>query len=119
MKLIGFIVVFIFQNSVSKKVEVDSTPSSRTESQVPSPQSVAGDIVVEDASIKEEPKVFPFKNTSYDVHTKFTTIFSTSVVIMFPLQAKRSTKKKISKGLKQILSLERSQAWSEDTVLCM
>jgi len=97
MKLIGFIVVFIFQNSVSKKVEVDSTPSSRTESQVPSPQSVAGDIVVEDASIKEEPKVFPFKNTSYD--------------------AKRSTKKKISKGLKQILSLERSQAWSEDTVL--
>lgn len=53
---------------MSKKVEVDSAPSSRTESQVPSPQSVGGDVVIEDISVKEEPKVFPFKNTSYDVY---------------------------------------------------
>jgi len=85
-------------SSTPKKVDAEGAASSKTETQVPSPQSIAGDIIVEDVSIKEEPKVFPFKNVSYD--------------------AKKLTKKRISKGLKQILALERSLPWSEDAVLC-
>ena len=71
LAMIVYVILHVLQNSVAKKVEVDSTPSSRTESQVPSPQSVGGDIVVEDVSVKEEPKVFPFKNASYDVRERF------------------------------------------------
>merc|ERR1712071_375922 len=84
-------------SSTPKKVDAEGAASSKTETQVPSPQSIAGDIIVEDVSINEEPKVFPFKNVSYD--------------------AKKLTKKRISKGLKQILALERSLPWSEDAVL--
>ena len=76
--MIVYVILHVLQNSVAKKVEVDSTPSSRTESQVPSPQSVGGDIVVEDVSVKEEPKVFPFKNASYDVRERFFFISSVS-----------------------------------------
>jgi len=58
-------------SSTPKKVDAEGAASSKTETQVPSPQSIAGDIIVEDVSIKEEPKVFPFKNVSYDVNNFF------------------------------------------------
>jgi hypothetical protein len=100
-------------------VEVDSASTSRTESRVPSPLSVTGENTIDNdlTTVREEIKAVPFKNPLYEVseikqyHLKH--ILKTNY-----LQVKRASKKRIWKGLRQILSHERSLPWGPEAVLC-
>ncbi|EFX88802.1 hypothetical protein DAPPUDRAFT_191465 [Daphnia pulex] len=81
--------------SNSKKNDAGSVTTVRTEPQVSSPISVDGPL--DEVVCNEETKVdIPFKNKSYE--------------------AKKSNKRKIWKGLKQLITQERSQEWVTEAV---